>query len=177
VRAYHPRVIRLCLSILMNLPEAEDAAQEAFVKAFASLKQYKEDLSFPAWVSRIASNHCLDLLRQRTRRKTDSLDAIVEARGEHLEEALPNDQSSAEGDQERKEHLKMARKALARLSPEYREILVLRELDGYSYEQIQLILRCSLDAVKARLRRAREALQEEARHIYSPGAFYKQEES
>ena len=69
--------------MLLNREEADDAAQDVFVKAFASLRQYKRNVSFPAWLHRIASNHCLDILRKRKRQKTDSLDSLMDQTDEH----------------------------------------------------------------------------------------------
>lgn len=168
VRRYHARVLSHCLSILLDASEADEAAQETLVKAFASLDQYKRNVSFPAWLCRIATNHCLDLLRKRQRRRTDSLDKLVEELGDSL--PLPSSEDDMQ-DRERQETLQMALKALSRLPPEYRQVLSLREIQGLSYDEIKLVLRCSLDSVKARLRRARRQLQEEARHFTDQGTF------
>lgn len=163
VRAYHPRVRSVCISMLLSPQEADDAAQDVFVKAFTALRQYKKNISFAAWLHRIASNHCLDLLRKRKRQKTDSLDGLIEAKGES--ESLdvlhaPNDALS-----EGSEQATLAMQVLSRMPEDQRRILTLREVDGLRYDEISAVLRCSLDAVKARLRRARARLQEEARHF------------
>ncbi len=162
VRAYEARVRGLCLSLLSDPIEAEDAAQEAFVKAFTFLSRYKRDFSFPAWLCRIASNHCLDLLRKRTRHKTDSLDALVEQKGEQIHSLAMGDPLSSEGGDETIAKTKWAKQVLTSLSPDHRQILVLRELEGFSYDEISVILECSLDAVKGRLRRARQELQQKS---------------
>jgi RNA polymerase sigma-70 factor (ECF subfamily) len=173
VRLYHGRVFSLCLSILLNRSEAEDAAQEAFVKAFASLSHYKRTASFSAWIYRITSNHCLDQLRKRKRQKTDSLDGLVEQKGDSFEplESVFSDPSA--GDSEKQEKLEFALRALATLSPDHRQALILREVEGLTYEEIGTVLQCSLDAVKSRLRRARLQLQEKTRHFMRPHSFNK----
>jgi len=173
VRLYHGRVLSLCLSMLLDRAEAEDAAQEAFVKAFASLNQYTRNASFSAWLYRIASNHCLDLLRKRKRQKTDSLDGLMEQKGDSVsdfESKIPEKSGSGA---EKQETLDLAMRVLGTLPPDYRQVLILRELEGLTYEEISSVLKCSLDAVKSRLRRARQQLQEKARHFLNPQSFTK----
>ena len=165
VRRHHAGVLRLCLSFMLSLAEAEDAAQEAFLKGFVSLHTYREDISFQAWMSRIASNHCLDLLRKRKRQKTDSLDNLLEQAGDSGDTALQTIDEPSTVQVEDQERSAFAMKALSELSAGQRQILTLRELDGLRYDEIARVLGCSLDGVKARLRRSREALQAHARHF------------
>jgi RNA polymerase sigma-70 factor (ECF subfamily) len=157
--------LRLCLSFLLSLAEAEDAAQEAFLKGFVSINSYKEDISFQAWMSRIASNHCLDLLRKRKRQKTDSLDGFLEHSEESADWAPQTTDEPSAYQMDAREKSAFALKALSELSASQRQILALRELDGLRYDEIAKVLGCTLDGVKARLRRAREALQARARHF------------
>ncbi len=155
--------------MLLDGAEAEDAAQEAFLKAFSFLGQYKKDISFPAWLHRIASNHCLDVLRKRKRQKTDSLDGLMDQKGDSLN--IPEVQDSGGMDRAKAEKLQVALQALSCLTTEQRQILLLREVDRLPYHQIGFVLGCSLDAVKARLRRARQRLQEKARHFSDQPSF------
>jgi RNA polymerase sigma-70 factor (ECF subfamily) len=170
VRFYHPRVYNLCLSLLLNPSEADDAAQEVFVKAFTSLTKHKPDLSFAAWLHRIASNHCLDLLRKRKRQKTDSLDNLLSLGGDSFEGSSRNLMDPEDRTLERGDQLHLAMNALAALTVDQREVLVLREVEGLSYEEIGLTLECSLDTVKSRLHRARQHLLEKARHFSQEGS-------
>jgi len=126
---------------------------------------YKEDISFQAWMSRIASNHCLDLLRKRSRQKTESLDNLIEQSGDSGNAALQTTDGPTTVQIEGQERTAFAMKALSELSPSQRQILALRELDHLRYDEIAKVLGCTLDGVKARLRRAREALQARARHF------------
>jgi len=176
VRAYQVQVRTLCRSFLLDPAEAEDAAQEAFLKAFIALPRYRQETSFLAWVYRIASNHCLDLLRKRKRHKTDSLDNLMDQKGDSgmwaslYGTAL---EATDEGSQDKEERSRLAMQLLSILSEEQRQILVLRELDGLSYEEIGSVLHCSLDGVKARLHRARQKLQEKARHFLDQNSLIK----
>jgi RNA polymerase sigma-70 factor (ECF subfamily) len=171
VRAYHVRILSYCQTMLLDKDEAEDAAQDVFVKGFASLRQYKRDLSFSGWLYRIASNHCLDLLRKRKRQKTDSLDGLMDQKGEPIYPLAPGTADTGPTALERGESVEFAMRVLSYLPADQREILVLRELDGLSYEEICSVLDCSLNAVKARLRRARLHLQEKARHFLGEKSF------
>jgi len=165
VRRYHARVIGHCLSFLYNYTDAEDAAQEIFVKAFASLPRYTPTATFLTWLIRIASNHCLDIVRKRKRQRTDSLDGMIEKNAE-TGAAIPElAEASEPSSLEARENLALAMRVLSELSPDERQILVLREIDGLSYEEIAASLHCTVEAVRARLRRARLEMQEKARHF------------
>ena len=151
VRGHHARILRLCLSMLRDPADAEDAAQEVFLKAYKSLDRFAGDCAFSTWLHRIAANQCLDLLRKASRRRTESLDAE--------EDPSPEPGASLEA-------ADLAARALAGLPEDYRLILVLRETQGLSYLELAETLECSLDSVKARLRRARAALKDAARHFH-----------
>ena len=155
VRQNQTKVLGLCASILEDRTQAEDAAQEIFIKAFRSLNSFKMNSSVSTWLYRIASNHCKDLLRSRARQKTQSLDALIEKEGEAAYQKLGEMKVDASPD----ENVEMV---LGLLSPDERMILTLREVQGLSYQEIAESLECTLDAVKARLKRARAKLQEKA---------------
>ena len=162
VRKYQSRIFSLCVSMLSDASLAEDAAQEIFVKAYRSLSRFQGHSSFYTWLYRIASNHCLDLLRKKSRNKTQSWEALVEEKGEQIHELL-----TASGKEEASaESSELIQRVLSCLSPEYRLILVMREIEGLSYQEIAASLHCSLDAVKARLRRAREDFERKLRHFW-----------
>lgn len=164
VRKYQGRVLHLCASILSDPYDAEDAAQEIFIKAYQSLEKFRGASSFYTWLYRIATNHCRDLLREKSRHRTESWEALVENEGEQLQRLLsaPPDQNNQNLTQEDSE---LIERVLSSLSHEYRLILTLREIQGLSYHEIAEILHCSLDSVKARLRRARNAFEEKLRHF------------
>jgi RNA polymerase sigma-70 factor (ECF subfamily) len=158
VRAHHIKVLGLCRSYLGDLASAEDAAQESFVKAFVSLKKYRGDSAFGTWLYRIAANHCKDVLRGARRRKTDSLDALLDDR--HTD--ITDGGAAPSRDAEDKD---LARRLLNGLSDDHRTVLSLREISGLSYGEIAGALNISLDAVKSRLKRARQEAIELSRHF------------
>lgn len=160
VRRHSPRVRALCAATLGGPGEAEDAAQETFLKAHRALGRFSGDASFGTWLHRIAVNHCLDLLRAAGRRRAESLDALFEADAAVLGSVL-SEPSSAQALEDRD----TVQRLLARLNPEQRLALTLREAEGLSYEEISAAMSCSIDSVKARLKRARAELLEMSRHF------------
>ncbi len=171
IRQYHKKVVGYCLSMLSNATDAEEAAQDIFVKAYHALRKFKGNSSFSTWLYRITANHCLDVLRKRNRRKTVSWEGLVEQEGDRIL-ALFSTSQTGESQMENRE---LIDKILSTLPPDYRTILTLREVDGLEYQEIAAALDCSLDAVKGRLARARKLLQSNLRHFVTPDGVYKKE--
>lgn len=165
VRSYHKKVLGYCLSMLNNRTDAEEAAQDIFVKAYQALARFKGDSSFSTWLYRITANHCLDILRKRNRRKTVSWDALVEKEGERMHALVSANDPGAS----RLEDRQMADRILSTLTEDHRTVLTLREQDGLEYQEIAEILNCSLDAVKGRLARARKQVQERLAQVLESG--------
>lgn len=128
--------------MLRDASEAEDAAQDAFLQSWRALPGFRAESSFSTWVVQIVTRRCLNLLRSR--RPIASLEAEPEARDSSLAELV-----------ETRAELEALKRALARLTPEQRAALVLRELEGLSYEEIAEVLEISVPAVKGRIHRAR----------------------
>lgn len=145
VRRHRDRVHRVALRLLDDEREAEDAAQDAFVRAWRSLPSFRGDSAFATWLYRITVNRCLNV--RRDRRPSSPLGGERESRDPSTQEVVES-------------RLKLAdvRRAIAQLTPEQRGVLVLRELEGCSYEELAVALDCSVSAVKSRLHRARVEL-------------------
>ena len=160
IRRHHARVFGLCVSML-GPSAAEDAAQEIFLKAYDRLKDFRRDSAFSTWMYRVSSNHCLDLLRRETRRRTESLEELTEREAPGLQRLLtdPNDAARS------LEDVDLVRAVLERLPDDYRLILTLREMEGLEYKELMAALDCSMDSVKAKLQRARRLFRETFRHI------------
>jgi RNA polymerase sigma-70 factor (ECF subfamily) len=159
VRKYQARITALCRT-LVGQADAEDAAQEAFFKAYQALGRFEGNASFYTWLYRIASNHCLSALRSR--KPSESLDRIVEEEKEGLLRLFGDDPRGAIESRELLERL------LGALKPNYRLALSLRERDGLSYEEIAEVMETTVDSVKALLRRARAEVEEKLRHFLPP---------
>lgn len=164
VRAHQGRVRGYCRYLLRNETDAEDAAQEIFLKVYQSLEKFRGDAKFSTWIYRITANHCLDRLRSAARRPTQSWDAMIEEHGEKAEALFATEETPAVP----AERTELVRAVLADLPERSRHILVLREMQGLSYEELAQTLDCSLDAVKGRLKRARQELDRKLRHFLTP---------
>ncbi len=148
------------MSFLSDESLAEDAAQESFLKAYCSLHTFRGDSAFSTWLYRITVNHCKDLLRKRAREKTQSWEAMMEEYGEPIQRLWMQEDPKSAGFQ-----AEFVERLLSELPPDYRVILTLREMQGLSYEEMAGTLECTVELVKSRLRRAREALQKKLRHF------------
>jgi len=155
VRANEAVVYRLALRQLGNREDAEDAAQEVFLKAYTGLASFRGDSKLSVWLYRITSNVCTDMLRRR--RETVSLSQENEE-GEPLELELPDERFDPAALAERKDLREHIGAALKALPPEPREVLLLRELGGASYDEIAAALDLDLGTVKSRIFRARKKL-------------------
>lgn len=161
VRKYETKVRGYCLHMLLDYEESEDAAQEVFLKAYRSLRDFDGRSSFSTWLFRITVNHCHDVRRKLSRQRTEQLTEDDGGEKRSAESAAFVEPEALN----RAEYLDLVRKVFSRLSEEYRQILLLREVEEMSYEEIAEVLACSLDAVKGRLKRARVQLKEEMRHF------------
>lgn len=157
VLEYQKNVYNLALRMTGDPEDAADMAQEAFIKAYSSLSGYRGDSKFSVWLYRIVSNVCLDFLRAKKRRQTVSL-SVTDDDGEDTELDIADESKSPERIFERAMARDAVRRGLAALTPEYRQILILRELQGMSYEEIAEVLGLESGTVKSRIFRARKKL-------------------
>ena len=157
VRAHEKTVYNLALRMTGDAQDAEDMAQEAFLKAYRSLGDFRGESKFSVWLYRIVSNVCLDFLRRRSRRPSVSLTAEDEE-GEEQQWDVPDERLSPERLLEQKLTREAVQAGLRELPEEQREILLLREIKGLSYEEIGEILSLEPGTVKSRIFRARKRL-------------------
>ena len=146
------QVYAVCFHMMGNREDAQDCAQEAMLRAFRSFDSFRQDASFSTWITRIAMNVCTDALRKR--RDAVSLDALREEQGFDVPDAAP----TAYARLEERERLRLLREGLSLLPADMRQMIVLRDMQGKSYEEIGEILELPLGTVKSRVSRAREKL-------------------
>ncbi|REE94345.1 RNA polymerase sigma-70 factor (ECF subfamily) [Paenibacillus taihuensis] len=151
ITRYKGHVYRYAFGMLGNRMDAEDAAQEAFIKAYYALAKLDNEYAFSSWIIRIVANVCKDRLGKRA--KINELESM-----EEQDEAKVADMRAPDT----LEQLTLA-EGLSRLSAEHREILVLHEIQGYSYEEIAVIIEVPVGTVKSRLHAARMGLRRELR--------------
>lgn len=150
-------VYNLALRMVANPEDAADISQEAFLKAFTNLSGFRGDSKFSSWLYKLTTNLCLDHLRKRNRHKVLPLTFEDEDGNEETME-IPDDSCSPETEAERRELQAQVREGLSQLPPMQREILVLREIGGMSYEEISQQLQIEEGTVKSRIFRARKKL-------------------
>ena len=157
VAAHEKNVYNLALRMTGNPADAEDMAQEAFLKAYRSLSEFRGDSKFSVWLYRIVSSVCLDFLRKQKRRQTVS-HSVEDDEGEETQLDIPDLAQSPEELLERRMTREAVQKGLALLPPDQRQILLLREIQGLSYEEISQALDIEPGTVKSRIFRARKKL-------------------
>ena len=157
VLEHQNRVYSLALRMMGNEEDAWDMTQEAFIKAYSSLANFRGDSKFSVWLYRLTSNVCIDFLRKRKRRQTASLTYINED-NEAQELELPDERFAPELLVERSEQRQAVGRALGELPDDYRQILVMREINGLSYNEIGEALELEPGTVKSRIFRARKRL-------------------
>lgn len=148
----------IALRYLRNEEDAMDALQESFLKIYRHLGSFQEESKFDTWVYRIVVNTCNDILRKHKGAMTQSI-----VRGEEAEEytlELPDTRPDPQEILLRKEQAEMMEAALDQLKPEHKEVIVLRDIQGFSYEEISEILSCSTGTIKSRINRGRNRLRE-----------------
>ncbi|HMO03304.1 MAG TPA: sigma-70 family RNA polymerase sigma factor [Kiritimatiellia bacterium] len=163
VQVYYNRVYNVIYRVVNHAEDARELSQAAWVKAWQRLADYKEEARFYTWVYRIAVNTALDFLRRKKRRPEDPLEPVVrdgaepialDTRRELADERTPLD------DLHRAEIRAAFDRALLDLSAEHRTALVLRELEGMSYEEIARVMKVRTGTVMSRLFYARKTLQQ-----------------
>lgn len=152
-------VYNLALRMMSNPADAEDCAQEAFVKAYRSLPTFRGEASFSSWLYRLTTNVCLDALRAKKRRAETSLTAEDE-NGEEAELSIPDPGDGPEATAEKNERRALVHRALRQLPEDFRQVLLLRELGGLSYDEIGHEMQLEAGTVKSRIFRARKKLAE-----------------
>ena len=163
VQRYQDRLVHSLEHALGSHDDALDAAQQAFVSAWKNLKSFRQEAAFYSWLYRIAMNAAITRKR-RQRLPTTSLDRHVAASGNS-----PPDENSDTNPESRMvsaEHVQLVQDALKQLAEEFRQPLVLKEIDGMSYEEIASVLDIPIGTVRSRIFRARRELTERLERVF-----------
>ncbi|QOX62644.1 sigma-70 family RNA polymerase sigma factor [Anoxybacterium hadale] len=153
------KAYNLAIRYLKNEEDAMDALQESFIKIFRHLNSFKEDSRFDTWVYRIVVNTCNDILRKNSSRKTTDSIFRTEDDKEMVVE-IPDSSGAPEEVYDKKEKSEYIMSCMDKLSQDQREIIILRDIQGFSYDEISEILKCSVGTVKSRINRSRLKLRE-----------------
>ena len=175
VRLYEKRVFSLTSRMCRNSADAEEAAQEAFLAAWQALPEFRGDASFATWLYRLVSNACVDILRREGRHQVMAGPSLDD---EESSPEPPDKSPSPHALAERAELRRQIEAGLAALPPEYRQVLILREIHQCTYDEIAQICSIDLGTVKSRINRGRKRLRKillESGNFSAAGASKKTE--
>lgn len=158
VLEYQDRVYHIALKMTSSQEDAFDLSQETFLKAYRTLGSFRGESSFGSWLYRMCANLCIDFLRKRKRRGQEQILSLDETDEGGRPRELPDLRYEPQKELERKEQRAMVREGLRRLPEEQRLILILRDVEGLSYQEISETLTIELGTVKSRIYRARARL-------------------
>ena len=159
---YQKKVFNIAYRMLGNMEEAKDLAQEVFITVFESIRGLREEVKFEPWLTQITLNQCRNrwkYLKRRQYFKTDSLDDPIETEEGAVPRAFCHTDDPA-SEYERKMIRERVKAGLLCLQEDQRELIVLRDLQGFSYEEMEAVLGIPMGTVKSRLHRSRMELKE-----------------
>lgn len=160
VERYQKQVYNIAYRHTGNRDDAYDLSQEAFLKAYRGIKNFRQDSSFKTWIYHITVNVCRDHLRKSRKFHEVSIDEPVYSNDGDMEKQLTNNSKGPDETYESKELSEFIQSLINDLQHEYKEVIVLREMHQLSYEEIANVLKCSIGTVKSRLNRARKVLKD-----------------
>jgi RNA polymerase sigma-70 factor (ECF subfamily) len=163
VLTYQKRVFNIAYRMLGNKEEAKDLAQEVFLSVFESIKDLREEVKFEPWLTQITLNHCRNRWKYLKRRKyfnSESLDEPVEGEDGNMPRQIYDPSDNPETLCEKKMIQQWIQRGLLKLKEEQRELIVLRDLQGLSYEEIGKLFSLPEGTVKSKIHRARMDLKE-----------------
>ncbi len=168
VLRYQQKVLKLIMRYVRDVMEAEDIAQEAFIKAYRALPSFRGDSAFYTWLYRIAINTAKNSLVSTKRRLID-YDLDLQDPEQYALQARLTDGETPEHLVLTEEIRETVNGAMAELPEDLRTAIVLREIDGLSYEEIAASMDCPVGTVRSRIFRAREAIDRKLRPIFAGG--------
>lgn len=169
VRKYKTIVFNTIYSIMGNAQEADDIAQEVFLKVYTKADSFKGESSFSTWLYRITVNRCIDELRRRKNKIISYETEFNQEEKLKLKDVLASRENDITEKLRQKELQDIIQKAMNSLPEKYRIILTLKEIEGLSYKEISQIMKISLAKVKIWLFRARQKLKGKLAFLYSQG--------
>jgi RNA polymerase sigma-70 factor, ECF subfamily len=163
VERHQKRMLNLAYRIMGDYDEACDVVQEAFLSAYRAIRSFRGESKFSTWLYGIVVNHARNRIKQaesRLRHETRSIDDPIEMKSGSVSRQVSDCGESVADELEKKELEKKVQECIGSLEGEYREVLVLRDIQGFSYEEIGDMLKLPEGTVKSRLFRARAALKD-----------------
>jgi len=168
VLKHQHKLFNLCYRFLGDYQEANDSAQETFIKVYRSLKRFRFESTFSTWLYRIAVNTCKNRLKSgeyRWKKNTVPLDNPVSPGRSSSIAGIQGEIRSPATELENKERMRLIQEAISALPPEQKEAVTLRDIEGFSYEEIVEITGASPGTIKSRIARARLELRNRLRSV------------
>lgn len=156
--SYYTKVFNICYRMLNNSEDASEQTQEVLIKAFRYIKDFKGNCSISTWLYRIATNACLDFLRKNKNKKVVSLEQNT-FEDIKIKDSLISDNPGPEKVAEINAQRKAIREALSKMNKKNRMIIVLRDFNELSYDEIAKVIKAPVGTVKSRISRARAELR------------------
>lgn len=160
IEGYQKKVFNIAYRMLGNYDDANEIAQEVFIRVFKSISKFKEESAFSTWIYRITTNTCLDELRKRKNRKVISLDEDVKYDDIEIKRQIVDDKPTPDVIAEKNEVRQAVKKAIDSLSEDHRLVIVLRDLQDLPYDEIARTTGVPEGTVKSRINRARNELKQ-----------------
>ena len=168
VEKYQKKMLNIAFRITGDYEEACETAQEAFLSAFRSIKKFRGDAAFSSWLTAITVNHARDRLKKMkslSRHEGLSINDPIESETGQMLHDHPSGESLAIDQLERKELQEKVQECISSLEKEFKEVLVLRDIQEFSYDEIHDILNIPEGTIKSRLFRARETMKKCLKHV------------
>lgn len=162
MRKYHDAIYSFVYRMVHDKEQVEDLTQEAFIKAFASLKTFNEEYAFSTWLYKIATNNCIDYIRKR-KLQTFSIDKPIESKDSDYSFEISDETYEADRELISDQRAVLLAGAIRSLPEKYRKVIQLRHVEEKSYEEIAEELKLPIGTVKAHIFRARELLYKQLR--------------
>ena len=160
ISIHQQKVYNIALRMLANEQDALDASQEVFIKVYRNLDKFQENSSFSTWLYRITTNTCLDMLRKNKEKKNEiSMDSPMEFEDREASFQLEDKKADVEEEILKRERRQALYEAMEQLGEEHKKMIVLRELQGMSYQEIADITGTNIGTVKSKINRARISLK------------------
>ncbi len=156
---YFKKIYNIAFRMANNADDAADMTQEIMIKLFKNISSFSGNSKFSTWVYRVATNTCLDELKKLKRHKNFSIDKDIETDDGEYSYEVEDISPSPETLSEQKELKSIVASAIGMLNPDHKAVLVLRDIQGLSYDEIARIVKCTEGTVKSRISRARAQLK------------------
>ena len=160
IKDYKKTAYNIALRIMRNVEDAEDASQEALIKIFKNISSFNMESTFKVWMYRIIVNTCIDFKRRKNI-STVSIDETMDlGSGREVQREISDESYNPDALIERNYSTQLVNDAINALEDDFKTIIILRDIKGFTYDEVSQILNCNLGTVKSRLSRARKKLKE-----------------